>query len=44
MTVSYERKLMYRRDGALHLYDWWPQWSEPAVREPYTLISDDPTV
>jgi hypothetical protein len=48
MTVSYERKLMHRRDGVLYLYDWWPQWTEPSVRaklpEPYILTSADPIV
>jgi len=48
MTFQHERKLLHRRDGVLYLYDWWPQWAEPAVRaglpEGYILTGDDPAV
>ena len=46
LIYQHEKKLMRRQDGVLYLYQWWPQWNEPAVRPrlpgPYELTPDDP--
>lgn len=45
MTYASERKLLRRGQGVLALYPWWPQWSEPSVRQrlpAYELAEDEP--
>lgn len=44
LSFETERAIMRRQNGALTLYDWWPDWTNPEVMarlsSGYTLVSD----
>jgi hypothetical protein len=44
LLYEYERVLMRRVAGELTVFDWWPEWSAPAVRArfpaPWTITSE----
>jgi|SRR4051794_18176236 hypothetical protein len=44
LTFETERAIMRRQNGALTLYDWWPDWADPDVIATlpagYTIVSD----